>query len=63
MLMLHLIHFPDPFPSQAFISHEENSLSVFNFPTSSSVTLAQSLIEVLTKLTNITSADALHYEV
>ena len=50
--MLHLIHFPDPFPSQAFISHQEKSLSVFNFPASSSVTLAQSLIEVLTKLTN-----------
>lgn len=63
--MLHWIHFPNPFTSQAFISHQEKFLSVFNFPApaSSSVTLTQSLIEVLTKLTNITSADALHYEV
>ena len=61
--MLHWIHFPNPFTSQAFISHQEKFPSVFNFPASSSVTLTQSLIEVLTKLTNITSADALHYEV
>ena len=26
--MLHLIHFPDPFPSQAFISHQEKSIGL-----------------------------------